>query len=261
MPMPTIETLKILQFPEFQMYDNYDFVVRGINKGWEFMTLWAWGAELTSLNQSGKAYTVLDVGAYTGIYSLLSAVHGKFVDVHGFEPLPQVYNRLEENAKLNAPRILATRPNNILRTHNYGLSNIEQLTAINVTGDSPLPSGSSISPHASKPTLKSVPVMLMRADDIKLTAPVALVKIDVEGHELEVLQGMTGILRDSTPTCFIELLDVNQFNKVREFMKQFGYNSITQINDNPVLSGPQNRLITNTPEIAEYLTNFIFKVE
>ncbi len=254
-----VETLKIIEFPEFEMYRDNDFVVRGFNKGWEFQTLWAWGVELSNLNALGSAYTVFDVGAYTGIYALLSAVHGNWVNVHAFEPLPQVFKRLDDNFILNAQTIKTTRPKNVLRVHNYGLSDEEQMTEINVTGDSPLPSGSSIGPHGEKPTLRNVPVMLMRGDSLKLTAPVKLVKIDVEGHELNVLKGMTDIIFESHPTFFIELLDTTQFHAVREYLQIFGYNSIHQINDNPVLSGPQHEQITETPVIEEYKTNFIFK--
>ena len=55
---------------------------------------------------------------------------------------------------------------------------------------------------------------------------VAIVKIDVEGHEMRTLEGMTGILEQSHPTLIVELEarhhpDAPQI--VFNFLKKYGY--------------------------------------
>ncbi len=45
---------------------------------------------------------VLDVGAYTGVYTLYTCALNPEAEVFSFEPLPQPFSRLVENCELNA---------------------------------------------------------------------------------------------------------------------------------------------------------------
>ncbi|MEM3942409.1 MAG: FkbM family methyltransferase, partial [Candidatus Bathyarchaeia archaeon] len=51
------------------------------------------------------------------------------------------------------------------------------------------------------------------------------IKIDVEGAEYEVLQGLEKTLRSMSPKIIIEVKWEN-FKKVDEFLKKFGYTGI-----------------------------------
>jgi len=50
-----------------------------------------------------------------------------------------------------------------------------------------------------------------------------IIKIDVEGHELEVLQGMSKMLKRDKPKIIIELLSEKDILKSDKFLKELGY--------------------------------------
>ena len=53
--------------------------------------------------------------------------------------------------------------------------------------------------------VRSIRVETRRLDSLLLArSTVAIVKIDVEGHEMRTLEGMTGILEQSHPTLIVE---------------------------------------------------------
>lgn len=51
----------------------------------------------------------------------------------------------------------------------------------------------------------------------------ALIKIDVEGNELNVLKGMTNLLKEFKPSIFIEIHDKNDILKINNLLKEFNY--------------------------------------
>lgn len=72
---------------------------------------------------------------------------------------------------------------------------------------------------------------------------------------------MTYWLQWSKPVLFIELLTPEDFIAVRDFLSKYDYgNRVTQIDDNPMYSVPNNKELTrdDIPVITEYTTNFIF---
>jgi FkbM family methyltransferase len=60
-----------------------------------------------------------------------------------------------------------------------------------------------------------------RLDDI-YKGRVSLIKIDVEGHELEVLKGAENTIKKYMPTLLIEIFDFEN-NEVPKYLKSLGY--------------------------------------
>jgi hypothetical protein len=61
------------------------------------------------------------------------------------------------------------------------------------------------------------------------SVPISLVKIDVEGAELQVLRGMEKMLRQSRPNCLVEVTDSflremgDSSDALLAFLEQLGY--------------------------------------
>src|SRR5690606_37949249 len=136
---------------------------------------------------------VVDVGASIGYVTVISAkLVGPSGSVYAVEPFPNSIAVLESNIELNAltnVRVLqsaagAQREKRLLYLHEYSTLN-------------------SLYADLNKPvTSKTLEVDVVRLDDV-VQPPVDLVKIDVEGAELEVLAGFSGILAGSQPPILI----------------------------------------------------------
>lgn len=73
-------------------------------------------------------------------------------------------------------------------------------------------------------------ITITTLDDIAPSTGVVLVKIDVEGMELEVLQGGTHLLKTQHPHLVIEAATVGDFERVRSFLSGYGYRAVTKWN-------------------------------
>jgi len=159
--------------------------------------------------------TILDIGSNFGYYSLLSA--GKFSSckVHAFEPAPETFQRLVDNISLNSYKNI--------QVYNLGVSLNPGFFALYLANDDN--SGMTSLSMPDSFSGREVEVEVVNMDDFikeKDIKNIDLVKIDVEGNELNVLRSMQSIITTSNPIIFIELLN-NQLNK-------FGH-SITQTFD------------------------------
>jgi FkbM family methyltransferase len=139
---------------------------------------------------------VIDVGANIGIYALPWAASKADVTVHCFEPSPAVRNRLARNVALN--RLTAR-----IRMHAEALSDHAGTATLYGSDDmSSLNQGVYTGAGPRVPT----DVPLARLDDILGVEgpPVSLIKIDVQGHELEVLQGAEAVISHHRPALILE---------------------------------------------------------
>jgi FkbM family methyltransferase len=148
-----------------------------------------------------------DIGAYSGIYTLLACAANPSVRGVAFEPQDDAFEMLQGNVAVNP-----------------GFS--ERMTLVPAAaGDA---AGEAILHVPDDRTTASIVgdgegrlVRVVRADDeISADLDVDLVKIDVEGHQLAVLRGLERTLRKQ-PALIIEC--GNQFAPVRELLRESGY--------------------------------------
>ena len=170
---------------------------------------------------------ILDVGAYTGIYTLLSHQVNETPTrlIYAFEPLGRICERLRENVQYNVGN-----DTNVVIV-NSGLSNITGDVELSITNNIPLPSGSSLNPTKQ---VKATEHITVHTGDFWFKHErdvIGLIKIDVEHHELEVLQGLGTKLKQNHPTCFIEILECGKLYEILQYMGTLGYNSCNHIND------------------------------
>ncbi len=141
---------------------------------------------------ASKQGIFLDVGANVGNYSLALADH--FASTLAFEPNPSVFATLKANCARN--------PELDIRPLQYGLSSSSAtLEFYPAQGDN---SGES---SLERPSYDAASIQVdVRPGDEFATAdkPVSAIKIDVEGHELAVLEGLATTLARDRPSIFME---------------------------------------------------------
>jgi FkbM family methyltransferase len=147
------------------------------------------------------ARTVFEVGANIGRYTFLAATslrdRGK---IHSFEPNPEVFGWLSGNLKRN--QIANVRPNQI------ALSDIDGKATFHLPKNREWCVGSLIEGFASQTEPITIDVMRFDTYCAKFSVvKVDLIKIDVEGAELNVLKGMGRLLMDWKPDIICEVLD------------------------------------------------------
>jgi FkbM family methyltransferase len=159
--------------------------------------------------------TAIDIGANFGLYSLqMSRLYDKVI---AFEP----------NADVAAPLITA-RLQNLTLIHE-GISNKsgEARLFIPISNGVTLGGWASLDEHncPEATDFHKIVIPLSPLDSHHL-GDVGLIKIDVEGHELQVLQGAEQTIRRSRPHLIIEVRD-EHVAEVRATLAGWGYGERT----------------------------------
>ena len=145
----------------------------------------------------------LDIGANIGFFSLRVGRHlARTGKVHAFEPHPKAFELLCRSAYLNGL-------GHVIECHNYGLSDCDE----RVTFQFPVRhlGGGSVGAGDASGRFATIESQVRRLDGVfDSEFQCNLVKIDVEGHELQVLQGMRAIVERSRDiTILFEKLGLN----------------------------------------------------
>ena len=127
----------------------------------------------------------MDVGAHHGYYSLLVGSLSPQCEIFAFEPTTENYLTLKKNLDENQLGGANTYP--------CAISNVEETKDFYISTAS---DNCSFIIHPTTPTQKIVPVQAYPLDHFRSKMPdgATLIKIDTEGHELNVLDGMREII-------------------------------------------------------------------
>jgi len=154
---------------------------------------------------------IIDIGSNIGNHALYFVSQLRAKRVECFEPNKKTFETLEKNIEINAYNDIVKAHNKALGSKssygiekgytvfNTGLNSIDETTK---TGDTNL-------------------ISVCKLDDFGYEA-VNLLKIDVEGHELEVLKGAEETIRSSKPIILIEAFEGN-LNRVETLLDSFEY--------------------------------------
>jgi FkbM family methyltransferase len=157
---------------------------------------------------------IFDIGANIGYNSLMFSDYGP---VYAFEPIYHKIVKLNiENNKLkhkmySVPIALSNNTESV----NMYMPNMVENTGLRNYG------GTSIHTDEGTDHSSATNVKCYRLDDI-YSGRVSFIKLDVEGHELQVLEGAKNVILKNLPTLLIELIDYEK-SKVPSFLKELGY--------------------------------------
>lgn len=168
----------------------------------------------------------IDVGAHLGFWSLFVAMNG--TPVHSFEPNPFTFKKLQKRCSDHYPELITC--------HNCALgasSSSAVLTLHNHSGED------KIFVHAPEAVLNAgVSVQIRTLDSFKIP-DIGSIKMDVEGHELQVIEGTQDTLSSQHPRLIIEVhephvriqqvtdalteLDYSQFDVLRKDLTNMAF--------------------------------------
>jgi FkbM family methyltransferase len=146
-------------------------------------------------------FHVIDVGANIGYLTLQFAARCRSGRVYAFEPDSDTFSKLKQNVGLN-------EFNNIELFHTalgafHSKAQLFKLYESN-------PGANRILSHNPDSSVGSETVEIQALDSFESRLEIVhLIKIDVEGFELFVLQGAARIINRFRPILFVELIDIN----------------------------------------------------
>lgn len=200
----------------------------------------------------------IDVGANYGRYTVLMSLFSQHV--HSFEPSPQCINSLEN---LRLPNV-SIYPRALSSSEGVG----EYFA--------PIKEGSYFSSHGSLEqsllnTYRDVDTIRVSKStlDSLSSNKISFVKIDVEGHEMEVLAGGQKLIAEQKPVFMVEAEErhsTGTLEKIKDFFEKFDYQGfyisekkifplasfVTELQNPQELERPVPRREMN------YVNNFIF---
>lgn len=170
-------------------------------------------------NRVPEDSVIIDVGAYIGNHSMFFAQHCQ-ARVFSIEPNSEAFALLEKNIQLNGLENKTT-------LYNYGIG--KKRGKGSIVGGSEDNMGMSqlkdnVEGEVVIETIDHLFSELNRVD---------VMKIDVEGMEMDVLQGAANTLKKHKPLLYIETTTDDNLHLVYSFLKKFNYKSLKQFNSTP----------------------------
>ena len=233
--------------------------------GWSLYTRAIYETPVTEalwrLVQPGDS--VVDAGANIGYMTSVLAVRvGEAGKIYCFEPHPGLFDDLQRNVSAWKAR----KPSCSFLLYQAALGAREGLETLRIPDFFSTNRGvSRIEPSRSQGEGQSLQVKVLALDEvIPKNETIRLVKLDVEGYELAVLNGMEGILR-ARRVRHVVLEELSDFPAAtHKFLWKMGYaifgierhfSGIRLIRDaqpgyDPVSGPPPNYLATIEPELA-----------
>lgn len=199
------------------------------------------------------ARAALDIGANKGVWAWLMA--RCTATVHAFEPNPKLLAELRRNVRGRAT------------VHGIALSDRSGTAELRIprTEKGYSNQGSSLSEAKVKGDFLAYPVTAQRLDDLDL-GPVGFIKIDVEGHELAVLEGARATIARDKPTMVIEMEEKHTGRPIEEMIaavEAMGYRAHALIGGKltPVAEIDLDARHRHPARPEDYLFNFVFLPE
>ena len=170
----------------------------------------------------------IDVGVYRGVYSYEMSKYSE--KVHSFEPNPIIFKYINKNLKKFIKNI---------HLYNFALSNQNKTINLKI----PIRNSNSNKEifeeyyEMGKATIhnennfenyENFEIQTKKIDEFNFDNKISLIKIDVEGHELEVIEGAKNTIKRDKPVLLVEIEKQYTKKEVAEsinFINSLGYKS------------------------------------
>jgi FkbM family methyltransferase len=175
-----------------------------------------------------KGKVVYDIGAFHGLLTIYFARHAR--RVAAWEPNSRNRQRLSENLRLNGFSSVTVRP--------WGLSSVAMRADMSFD---PLAPGTASIDGKIASGAEHETIELRTLDAEEGLEPPDLIKVDVEGFELEVLRGATKTLANR-PDLFLEMHGAGMEDKRRrvdaivQHLLSLGYRNILHVETGAVIT-------------------------
>jgi FkbM family methyltransferase len=180
---------------------------------------------------------VYDIGAFHGILTLFFASH--CAQVVAYEPNEVNHARLIENIRLNKLTNVDARKLGVGAQRGSGMLVYTPAMA----------GGGTLDPRAMAPVSQQIQISTLDHDIAASTLPAPdLIKIDIEGWELEALAGVRETLATHHPALFLEMHGETMREKRRkageivEFLRAAGYDNILHVESGAAIT-PGNEML------------------
>lgn len=210
---------------EFQMFSKWD---DGIVDA-----IYLKNKEYSELNEirlfkelAKKSQHILDIGANTGLYSIVSQLSNSQVNIHAFEPYPVNTQRLQKNIALNK---LTSQINIVVKA----VGNTNEPVAFAVPENDQICDVLSADTEFTQQfyrkwiNYKNIEVPQITLDDFvqqQQISHVDLIKIDVENYETNVFKGALKVLEKHNPLILVEIfVTPEKITFFEEYIKPLGY--------------------------------------
>ena len=170
----------------------------------------------------------IDVGVYRGVYSYEMSKYSE--KVHSFEPNPIIFKYIEKNLKKFIKNI---------HLYNFALSNQSKTINLKI----PIRNSNSnkeifeeyyemgratIHNENNFENYENFKIKTKTIDELSFDNKISFIKIDVEGHELEVIEGAKNTIKNDKPILLVEIEKQYTKKEVAEtinFINSLGYKS------------------------------------
>ena len=171
----------------------------------------------------------IDIGVYRGVHSYEMSKHSKLV--HSFEPNPVIFNELQKYL----PKII-----NNINLYNYAISEKEEKKLLRIPiRDSNVDKSNyeeyykmglaTIHEKNIFDNYDEFEIRCKKLDEFNFKNKISFIKIDVEGHEIEVVNGSKELIKKFKPNLMIEIEQKHSKNNTKEsisFICSLGYQAL-----------------------------------
>jgi FkbM family methyltransferase len=188
-----------------------------------------------------RSSVVFDIGANTGLYTILSSRSNPNVKIFSFEPNPNNFHRLQDNIKVN--ELTNAKPFQLAVGSGEGAISFFVPRTQFISDTSSAVRQFSEKTYGGKLKWNEITVRQTSLDNFCAQEKVAdlnLLKIDVEGYEMEVFKGAQITFEKFRPIILCEIFpDEERVRYFRDFSVKHGYMLLLVLHDGLVNIGTE----------------------